>query len=102
MGDFNAVLSKDDRIGGNAVTDHDIQEMSSFMESYEVLEMPSSGVFFSWTNKTIWSRIDRVFINSLWHEAFDYTLAKYLLPGLSDHSSILIQSLVAPRPPPQF
>ncbi|KAJ8419375.1 hypothetical protein Cgig2_022175 [Carnegiea gigantea] len=91
LGDFNAVLSKDDRIGGNEVTYHDIQELSSFMEACEVLEMPSSGAFFTWTNKSIWSRIDRVFINT-----------KYLPLGLSDHSPILIHSHAALKPPPQF
>ncbi|KAJ8422664.1 hypothetical protein Cgig2_014509 [Carnegiea gigantea] len=38
------------------------------MADCEVLEIPSLGAFFTGTNKTIWSQIDRVFINSLWHE----------------------------------
>ena len=102
LGDFNAILSKDDRIGGNAVSDHDIQEMSNFMEECEVPEMPSSGSCLSWTNKTIWSKIDKAFINSLWHGEFDYTLPKYLPQGLSDHTPILIQFHESPKPPPQF
>ena len=102
LGDFNSVLSKEDRLGGNEVTDHDIHELTTFMESCEVLEMPSTGAYFSWTNKTLWSRIDRVFINSFWHEEFDYTVAKYLPQGLSDHTPILIQSHQSPKPPPQF
>ena len=91
-----------DRIGGNDVMDHDIQELSNLMENCEVLEMPSSGAFFTWTNKTLWSKIDRVFINNLWHEAFDYTLAKFLSPGLLNHTPILIQFPESLRPPPQF
>jgi len=102
LGDFNAILSKQDRIGGNTVSDYDIQELSNFMEECEVLEMPSSGAFFTWTNKTIWSSIDRVFINNLGHEEFDYTLAKYLPQELSDHTPILIQFHVTPKPPPQL
>ena len=102
LGDFNAILSKDDRIGGDTVSDHDIQELSNFMEDCEVLEMPSTGPFFSWTNKTIWSRIDRVFINILWHEVFDYTIAKYLPQGLSDHTPILVHFHTSPKPPHQF
>ena len=66
------------------------------------LEMPCSGAFFTWTNKTLWSKIDRVFINSLWHKEFDYTLAKYLPRGLFDHTPILLQSHKSMRPPPQF
>jgi len=92
LGDFNAILSKQDRIGGNTVSDYDIQELSNFMEECEVLEMPSSGAFFTWTNKTIWSSIDRVFINNLGHEEFDYTLAKYLPQELSDHTPIPFSS----------
>ena len=90
LGDFNIVLSKDDRYGGNAVEDQELQELSNFMADCEVLQMPSSGAFFTWTNKTIWSRIARVFVNSLWHEVFDYTIAKYLPSGLSDHNPVLI------------
>ncbi|KAJ8444596.1 hypothetical protein Cgig2_013875 [Carnegiea gigantea] len=90
LGDFNTILSKEDRYGGNHVEDHHIQELTNFMANCEVLEMPSSGAFFTWTNKTIWSKIDRLFINSIWHEVFDYTLATVLPRGLSDHSPILI------------
>ncbi|KAJ8424331.1 hypothetical protein Cgig2_003526 [Carnegiea gigantea] len=68
LGDFNTILSKEDRYGGNHVEDHDIQELTNFMANCEVLEMPSLGAFFTWTNKTIWSKIDRVFINIVWHE----------------------------------
>ena len=47
LGDFNAIMSKEDRFGGNIVTDHDIQEMSIFIENCEVLEMPSSGALYT-------------------------------------------------------
>jgi len=97
--DFNTILSKEDRYTGNDVVDHDIQEFSNFMTNYEVLEMPSLGAFFTWTNKSLWRKIDRVFINSLWREVFDYTLAKYLPPGLSGHTPILSQFHESPKPP---
>ena len=90
LGDFNTILPKDDRLGGNEVSDHDIQEMSNFMGTCEVQEMSSFGAHFTWTNKTIWSKINRVLINSWWHEDFDFTLAKTLPQGLPDHTSPLI------------
>ena len=102
LGDFNSILYKDDRIGGNEVTEHDTLELSAFMDSCEVQEMTGSGAVFTWTNKTIWSKIDRVFINCLWHEEFDYTMVKALPPGLSDHSPLLLHFHAPPRPPPQF
>ena len=72
------------------------------MVNSDVQEMPASGDYFTWTNKTIWSKIDRVFINSLWHEVFDFTLAKTLPPGLSDHTPLLLQFHVSPKPPLRF
>ncbi|KAJ8421653.1 LOW QUALITY PROTEIN: hypothetical protein Cgig2_019771 [Carnegiea gigantea] len=94
LGDFNTILSKNEHIGGNEVTDHDIQELTNFMLNCEVQELPSSGAFFT--------KLDRVFINNLWYEIFDFTLAKVLPPGLSDHSPILLQFHVPLRPPSHF
>ncbi|KAJ8421024.1 hypothetical protein Cgig2_020050 [Carnegiea gigantea] len=82
LGDFNTILSKEDRYGGNHVEDHDIQELTNFMANCKVLEMPSSGAFFTWTNKTIWSKIDRVFINSIWHEHCVQNLPNINSPAL--------------------
>ena len=102
LGDFNTILSKNERIGGNEVTDHEIQELSNFMLNCEVQELTSSGAFFTWTNKTIWSKLDRVFINNLWYETFDFTIARVIPPGLSDHSPIIMQFHSPPRPSSQF
>ncbi|KAJ8422406.1 hypothetical protein Cgig2_013226 [Carnegiea gigantea] len=64
--------------------------------------MSSSGSYYSWTNKSIWSRIDRAFINSYWHDQFDFTQSRYLAMGLSDHTSLLIHLPTAPKPLPSF
>ncbi|KAJ8420904.1 hypothetical protein Cgig2_013561 [Carnegiea gigantea] len=64
--------------------------------------MPWTGAYYTWTNKTIWSKIDRVFINDCWHDVFYYTIAKYLSSGLSDHAPVIIQFPDSPRPKPQF
>jgi len=104
LGDFNALLNANDRVGGNPVEDTDIQELQTFMQRCEVFEPPSSGPYYSWTNKTIRSRLDRVFINHWWHDCFDYTLAKYLPQGLSDHTPVLLHfpATVKPRTSFQF
>ncbi|KAJ8444542.1 hypothetical protein Cgig2_000821 [Carnegiea gigantea] len=77
-------------------------ELTNFLLNCEVQELSSSGAFFTRTNKTIWSKLDRVFINNLWYEIFDFTLAKVLPSGLSNHSPILLQFHVPPRPPSYF
>jgi len=64
MGDFNTILHKEDRIGGDEITVHDLHEIQHIMEECELHEMRSTGPYYSWTNKTIWSRIDRVLHNN--------------------------------------
>ncbi|KAJ8420573.1 hypothetical protein Cgig2_025920 [Carnegiea gigantea] len=73
LGDFNAVLHKEDRRGGNAIQDTELKEMKDLLEYGELQEMRWNGAYFSWTNKTIWSRIDRALINLHWYETFDFT-----------------------------
>ncbi|KAJ8425717.1 hypothetical protein Cgig2_015865 [Carnegiea gigantea] len=54
----------ENRQGGNEVADHELEELSNLLADWS---------YFSWTNKTIRSRIDGAFINGYWYETFDYT-----------------------------
>jgi len=68
------------------------------LEVCELHELKSAGAYFSWTNKTIWSHIDHVFLNDLWYDSFDYTHSCYLANGLSDHTPIILQFPTLPKP----
>jgi len=102
LGDFNAVMYKEDRIGGNVVSDHEIKELQDLVTQCELQELPTSGPYYSWTNKTIWSHIDRAFINAYWYGTFDYTHTRYMAPGISDHRPLLIQFHSSSRPKANF
>ncbi|KAJ8419257.1 hypothetical protein Cgig2_003298 [Carnegiea gigantea] len=102
LGDFNAVLSKEDRIKGDPMTEQEIQELKPLLETCELQESPSVGAYFTWTNKTIWSRLGRILLNPYWHATFDYTHTKTLAMGLSDHTPLLLQFVRTPRPRPCF
>jgi len=39
----------------------------TFMEQGDLQEMRWRGAYYTWTNKTIWSRIDRSLINIYWY-----------------------------------
>ncbi|KAJ8442966.1 LOW QUALITY PROTEIN: hypothetical protein Cgig2_019539 [Carnegiea gigantea] len=82
LGDFNTILWKEDKMGGDEVEDYELQELQSCLDSYELTEMPYSGANYTWSNKTVWSRIDRALINGYWHDPFDYTHAKLQNPGM--------------------
>jgi len=60
------------------------------------------GAYYSWTNKRVWGRIDRVFTNVLWYETMDYTQTHYLPSSLLDHNPLLIQFSSSPRPLARF
>ena len=64
--------------------------------------MPYLGAYYTWSNKTVCRRIDRVLINGYWHDPFDYTHAKFTANGLSDHSPIIIQFLQTSKPRHSF
>ncbi|KAJ8428965.1 hypothetical protein Cgig2_003296 [Carnegiea gigantea] len=102
MGDFNSVISKDDRIGGNEVQDHKLRELASLLESCALHEPKSTGAYFSWTNRTIWSRIDHVFLNDYWYEVFDYTHSCYMTNSLSNHALLVVQLPSSPKPKATF
>jgi len=100
--DFNSALHKEDRKGGNEIMGHKIEDLANLLDTDEMQEMSWSGAYFSWTNKTIWSRIDRVFINVYWYESFDYTHTCYLTNGLSDYTPRLIEYPYSPKPKIKF
>ncbi|KAJ8425485.1 hypothetical protein Cgig2_023901 [Carnegiea gigantea] len=102
IGDFNSILYKEDRIGGGDVLLQDIKDMNEFMDSCEMHEMRSIGPYYSWTNKTIMSRIDRALINEMWSIHFNFTQVRYKANSLSDHTPLVVQFLPSPKPKPRF
>ncbi|KAJ8419335.1 hypothetical protein Cgig2_017699 [Carnegiea gigantea] len=82
-------------IGGGDVLVSDIRDMRDFMESCELQEMRCIGPYYSWTNKTIMSRIDHVLINDVWNDLYDAN-------SLSDHIPLVVQFLQSPKPKMRF
>ena len=64
QGDFNAVLHPEDRIGGEEVKHIEVTDFRTCLEDCELVEVRSTSAYYTWINKTMWSRIDRVLANS--------------------------------------
>ncbi|KAJ8422552.1 hypothetical protein Cgig2_033475 [Carnegiea gigantea] len=60
LGDFNAVLYPGDRVGGTEVQLHEIKSFGDCITNCELQELRNNGPYYTWTNKTIWTRINRV------------------------------------------
>ena len=80
----------------------DIRDMREFMETNELEELRSIGAYYSWTNKTVYSRIDRALVNVYWSEEFGFTQVRYDNQSLSDHAPLLIQFPTSPREKKRF
>lgn len=53
---------------------------------------------YTWTNGSIWQRLDRVLTNSAWADLFDTTKVSHLVRGRSDHAPLLVKcGVTAPR-----
>ena len=102
FGDFNAVRSLEDRIGGDLITDQELQELNLVMNSYVLHEPSTVGSYYTWTNRRIWSKIDRVLINDHWHDTFYYTFIQALPMGISDHTPMMVQFVPTPKPKTGF
>ena len=64
--------------------------------------MRCSDSYFSWTNKTIWMRIDRAFVNAYWYDQYDFSQAICMANSLSDHTVLIIDSPDCPKPRSTF
>ena len=102
LGDFNAVLYPRDRIGGTKVHLHEIKSFSDCIITCELQELRNNSPYYTWTNKTIWIRIDRVFVNTYWYNAFDICHLTYMANSFSDHIAMVLNFPCCPKPKPSF
>ncbi|KAJ8424553.1 hypothetical protein Cgig2_013817 [Carnegiea gigantea] len=58
---------------GTEIQEFEVKPFAERIASCELQELQHHGPYFTWTNKTTWSRIDRVFINTLWYSLFDFS-----------------------------
>ncbi|XP_074306084.1 uncharacterized protein LOC141641313 [Silene latifolia] len=95
-GDFNSLLHLNERIGGVEVTWYDITPMRQMVDQCELMELKSTGSFFTWNNKQevgtkVYSKLDRVLVNGEWLDDFPECLSHFLPEGLFDHCPCLIK-----------
>ena len=89
IGDFNALLYIQDRLGGDEVQDSEVREHAECIKYCELPEMRSFGSYYSWSNKgrngkRLWSRIDRASTNLEWYNIFEFAQVDYMVEGISN------------------
>lgn len=101
--DFNAIFSIDDKRGGDRNL-MDIRAATGFLQDMMLLEPPTIGRGFTWTNgqeDPIWVKLDRFLISFEWTVNFPKIIQKCLPRMGSDHVPIWLEvgmHLSKPRP----
>ena len=98
LGDFNAILSIDDRLG-QPVRAREIEDMKTCMAHCHMMEVKVCGQFFTWNNKQegsdrVFCKLDRVLENEGWINAWPHTEVTVLPEGEFDHCPLVVRSFV--------
>ncbi|XP_060187475.1 uncharacterized protein LOC132616812 [Lycium barbarum] len=100
VGDFNSVLTVDDRINGAPVHQGELFDFQDCVDDLGLGILNKSGSTYSWSNKRdagerIYNLIDWALGNAAWFQNFGGIGAYYMLPHCSDHTSILINTTLS-------
>ncbi|KAF3672647.1 hypothetical protein T459_05081 [Capsicum annuum] len=90
-GDFNTPLHKDDRRGGNSIVEAETRDFQKAVEDLNLVDMKATGRQFTWTNKHVWSKIDRVICNEEWVIRYGSITEQFLENNMFDHAPIHIE-----------
>lgn len=96
IGDFNAVLSRQEFKGGNfSYYDRKARFFKDFVDLNNLIDFNFSGPQFTWCNNQLgparrWARLDRCLVNLEWINVFRFYKLQHLCRAFSDHSPILL------------
>ncbi|XP_074271284.1 uncharacterized protein LOC141595214 [Silene latifolia] len=96
MGDFNAVMYANERLGG-LVKDEEMVPFQDTVAECDLQDLKSYGAFFTWNNKQpsdtrVFSRIDRALVNDSWLNVWTEFYATFTVEGEFDHCPCIISS----------
>lgn len=97
IGNYNKVLTSQDRIGGNHVTINKYKELDDKMQRNGLFQAPTKGCHYTWSKKhttgAIHSRIDKLIGNLQWFHTYQDATVEIFQPNISDHSPIIVSYL---------
>lgn len=94
-GDFNEVLTREDKLGGRAVNIHRALKFKECLDKCRMINLGFFGPKYTESNKRpltqlIQERIDRVFVTLDWNEIYPEASVQHLEKIQSDHWPILL------------
>ncbi|KAL0290874.1 UNVERIFIED_CONTAM: hypothetical protein Sradi_7040400 [Sesamum radiatum] len=91
-GDFNVILHPNENQGGDIQRMGPMEDFNDMMTDTGLIDAGFEGEPFTWTNKRIWRRLDRVLYSKEWAETFNITRVAHLPRRLSDHHPLCIDA----------
>lgn len=67
-----------------------MEEFNNTFQKSGLCPVNFDGSLYTWTNGSVWERLDRAAVNGVWNEAYPLTQVSYLARGRSDHRPPLI------------
>ena len=101
LGDFNELISRHDKLGGNLLNPRHVQLFKECLDSYSMVDLGFHGPKYTWVNKRdvgqfIQERLDRGFANPLWSDLYPEAAINDLARTHSDHCLVLLKFENAP------
>ncbi|XP_042016224.1 uncharacterized protein LOC121764235 [Salvia splendens] len=98
-GDFNTILSPQDRIGSDSNRVAEMVDFAEVVEECRLMDLGFDGSPFTWAKNALFERLDRVFINEQWTSVFESSRVSNLPRVASDHGPVLMRCETStPRP----
>ncbi|XP_019237563.1 PREDICTED: uncharacterized protein LOC109217751 [Nicotiana attenuata] len=90
MGDFNSILSTENRVMGNPVREGEVIDFKRFIADVGLAELKTIGRNYTWTNNHVHSRIDIILANAEWVQKWPNMEGTIMQPGFSDHCPLMV------------
>ncbi|XP_073051333.1 uncharacterized protein [Primulina eburnea] len=101
-GDFNVVRDASECLGSRGGMLLLMDELNTFILDSWLIDASFEGSSFTWTNKTIWKQLNRVFVSVDWDDHFSSLQVELLARPVSDHCPLLVTAPVFARGPSSF
>ena len=101
MGDFNAIKSSVESVGGSNSWPHWKDDFSNCLAESGLDDLRFNGCFYTWSNHRtvdpILRKLDRALVNLKWDISFRGSEAHFLPSSVSDHSPMIVKIVDLPR-----
>ncbi|XP_042944747.1 uncharacterized protein LOC122278633 [Carya illinoinensis] len=96
MGDFNEIMSNDEKSGGRSRSESQMKAFKDVIEECHLHDLGFEGNPFTWCNRreggqSISERLDRFFSNFKWHSLYPMATVIHGIVAYSDHVPIILK-----------